>query len=179
MVLQRLDELVQCQFQVNTAHESIVVVPVTALLARQGLDADAIHGLVAQAGTPQGIVDAQRALLVGAQDESRAKLLVVVTHCQLDILVVSLDIEMGNTPPLEIGLITWQRVFQELKPCTSIHILAAQVQIDIGIGQHLVLGMLGTDFFIIFRYQDIALDTAAHCHLGKSGQSCQQQDWQQ
>ena len=59
MRLQRLDELLETDFQVHTAHEGIVVMPIAALFSRQGLEGHAIHRFVTQVGTSQGIVNAQ------------------------------------------------------------------------------------------------------------------------
>ena len=40
------------------------------------------------------------------------------------MLDMTFHIKVGETPPLEIFLIAWQRVLEELKPSPCFHILA-------------------------------------------------------
>ena len=78
---------------------------------------------------------------------------------------MTFHIEVRNSPPLEIPLIARQGVLKELKPSSSIHILAAQFQVNIGVGQRPIAIMLGTNLFIVLWNEDIALNATAEGHL--------------
>ena len=142
--------------------------PIAALLTCQRFQRHTIDRLVIESGSTQGIIDAQRTFLVGAQYKPRAKLLVVIAHGELHILVMTFHIEMRHAPSLEIRLKTWQRILQELKTSAGIHIFAAQFQVHIGIGQHFVIGMLCSNFIVLLREKDVTLDAAAERHLSSS-----------
>ena len=78
---------------------------------------------------------------------------------------MSFHIEMGEAPALEVGFIARQRMFQELKARSSLYILAAQLQVHISIGQHLVIAVLGANLVIILGEEDVALDATAERYL--------------
>ena len=67
-------------------------------------------------------------------------------------------------------------MLQKLEPSSGLDIFAAQFQVNIGVGQHLVVGMLGTDLIIVLREQDIALYASRYGDLRHRIKShCQQQ----
>ena len=153
--------------------------PISALLTCQSLQCYSRHGFIDDAAATQGIVNAQRAFLVGTQHETRTELLIIVTGGKFHILIVTFYIEMRDSPPLEIRLVAGQGIFQELKPRTCIDIFTAQVQVQIGIGQHLVITMFSTDFVIILRNKDVTLDTTTQRHLSENRRCYQQHNRQQ
>ena len=149
--------------------------PISALLTCQSLQCYSRHGFIDDAAATQGIVNAQRAFLVGTQHETRTELLIIVTGGKFHILIVTFYIEMRDSPPLEIRLVAGQGIFQELKPRTCIDIFTAQVQVQIGIGQYLVITVFCTDFVIILRDKDVTLYAPAHRHLSIDRRHCYQQ----
>ena len=182
VMLKGLDETLESHLKVHAAHERMVVVPVSTLLAREGLQRHTIDRLVTQSRPAQCIVDAERALLVGPQDESGSKLLIIVAHGQFHILVMSLDIEMGHAPPFQVRFIARQRIFEELKTSSCLDILAAQLEVQISVGQHFVIVVFCTDFFVFLWNKDITLDATAQGYLrrglGRREQDSRQQQHQ-
>ena len=154
----RLNPLVDVQLHVATRHPRVVVSPVAALLAGDGLQLHTLDGLIDHAAAQQRVVDAQRALLVGAQDETRTELLVEVTGSDLHVFHrATLHVEVGHAPALEVLLEAGQRVLQKLEARAGIHILALQGCLDVGVGERPVVGVLGADGIVVLRNEDVAL----------------------
>ena len=61
---------VQCHLGISTAHQRLVPLPIAALLTRQCLHRDALHGFHHQTAAQQRIVDTQRTFLVGTKNKS-------------------------------------------------------------------------------------------------------------
>ena len=85
----------------------MVVVPIAALATRKTLQANTFNRLHDGSCTKERIVDTQRALLIGAQDEARTKLLVEVTARHFHIAEFCFQIEVGNAPAFEVFLKSW------------------------------------------------------------------------
>ena len=150
------------------------MVPASAatLLASKGLQGNAIGGLQHQSAAQQGVVDAQRALLISAKDESRAKLLVERAYGELGqrgTLRIALrqsarHVEVGHAPSLEIVLEAWQRMLQILQTCACLDELMLEVEVDVGVGEHIV-GLLRSNLVIVLRQEDVTLDASAQSDL--------------
>ena len=140
--------------------------PIATLLTGDSLQLYSLDGLIDHAATKQRVVDTQRALLIGAQDESRAKLLVEITCRNLHVLHrTALHIEVGHTPSFEVLLEAGQRVFQKLEACTSIDILALQGHLSIGVRECPVVGGLCANGFVVLWNEDVALYASRHDNL--------------
>ena len=109
-LLQGLDPLLQTNLHVGTRDPRVIQFPVATLLPRQHLHDHSRHRLIYQSAAKQCIVDAQTALLVGAEDEARAKLVIDATCRQFQILVMALDKGVSYAPATHIMLIARQRM---------------------------------------------------------------------
>ena len=175
--------LVDVQLGVGTGHMALVPVPVAALASAQCLQRHAGGGLQQQASAQERVVDAQCALLIGAQDESRAELLVEGSQGELGhvsaLLALAhhaLQVEVGHAPALEVALEAGQRMLQVLQPGAGLKQAVLQLQVYVGVGQQVVV-LRGTYLLVALRYQYVTLNAAAQCEfvvtLGRSIQ-CQQ-----
>ena len=72
---------------------------------------------------------------------------------------------MRYAPAFQVIFIAGQGILEELKTPASLYKFAGELQVHIGIGQHLILVMLGADCLIFLGDEDVALDTTAQRHL--------------
>ena len=98
-----LEPCVGVQFEVGSAHQTLVYVPVAALLARQGFDGDALSGFYYHATAYEGVVNAEVAVFVGAKYKSRTELLVERARGDINLVVFQAQIGVHKTPTFHIG----------------------------------------------------------------------------
>ena len=126
---------------------------------------DTLDGVDLDAHTPKGIVYAQTALFVCAENESAAELLVVVAHGDFCTWSLCLYIHVGHTPSLEVGFESLQRMFQIFESCTSVYMLARKVEVKVSVGQDVVACVLRSDLVVVFRHKNVALYASVQSHL--------------
>ena len=165
VLLQFLRPFVEVQLQVAAGYPGVVVGPVAALLAGEGFYCYTLERTVHHAAAQQRVVDAEAALLVGAQDEAGAELLVEVTGRHLDVLVVAFHEYIRHTPSFDVVLITREGVFQKFESGTGVDVLTVQIEVGISVGQCPVVVFLGTDGLVFLRDEHIALNTSAQRKL--------------
>ena len=165
----RLDPLIDIQFNVGAIDPRFVQVPIATLHATDTFQGQSMDGLPHDAATEQRVVDAQRTLFIGTQDETRSKLLVEVTQRQFGLALfggtLQLHVDVRHTPALKILLESRQRMLQKLEAGTCVDILTLQAYVGIGIGQRPVTGVFGTNFLVVLRNKDVALDASRHHYL--------------
>ena len=153
--------LIEAQLGIGAANPRFVVLPIVTLAPAEDLQCNALVGVPCHVRSPDAIVDAQRAFLVGAEDEARAKLLVEVTEGDGTILPASTGVEVCQSPPLEISLVARQGELVPLQTGTGIDVATLETQVGIGIGQGPFVVLPGTDGLVLLRHEDVRLDAAA------------------
>ena len=165
------DDLLESPLAVETADHAAIEAPVVALHASESLEADTLAGIDYGTATEQTVVNAQRALLIGAEDKAGAKLIVEVTHGQLHVLEFALDPDVGQTPSLEVlvgsGGKARHRPLGELKAGTSIHVLTLERSVGVGVCQEVFVVVLGGADAVVLLGSDhhVALHGAVHRYL--------------
>ena len=184
---QCLAPLVELEFEVGTENR-VVVVPreMITLDAAEHFQTNTLIGSKNNTSSENRVVDTNRALLVGTEDESRSELLVEGACRGFDPLVVrGSDLEIGKTCAVErfrVGhvLVAGQGLFHCLETYTGGHIFRVEVQVDVGISEECasIIILVGTDGFIILSDEPIRLHRTAEFHLSvlcKEGRSEAQQ----
>ena len=138
-----MEPLVEAQLQVGTRHPCVVVSPIAALLAAQGLETDATERIDDKTRTQDRVVDAKGAFLVSTEDESGTELIIEITKRQLSLVQLALHIEERHSPSFEILLESWKRMLKVFEAGTGINILALKSQVHIGIGTKVLMRTIG------------------------------------
>ena len=111
------------------------------------------------------VVDAQRALLVCAEDEARAELLVEVAECEFGVLHLALDVIKRHTPAFEVLFKAWERMVEIFETHTSVYILGEGVNLGVGVVEHLFFIMLCTNLVVFLRNEEVGLQATRNLYV--------------
>ena len=91
----------------------------------EGLQLHSLYGIHVEACAANRVVDAEATLLVGAEYEAAAELVVDIAERKVDIAFwkFQFQVEVRHTPSLEFRFEAGKRVFSEFKSCTGIKVL--------------------------------------------------------
>ena len=156
VLLHAFHPLIDVDLSIGSRHKALVPLPVAALVSAKRLDGQSAEGFHYESSAAQRVVDAQRTLLVGAQDESRAKLLVERADGELGPVQLTFHVVVGYAPSLEVVLEARQRVLQIFHADASLEVLVLQHQVDVGVGLE-VLRLLSPYLLVGLWHQHVAL----------------------
>ena len=78
---------------------------------------------------------------------------------------MNLGIEEGDTPTLKVGFVTGEGMLQVLQARTGFEVVGGEAQVGVGIGKHILAVLSRSDFLIVLRNENIALQTSRQTEL--------------
>ena len=166
IVAQTLEVLGEVQFGIESVDPVVhLPVPVGALYAGYGLEIESLDSVDVDAGSHEGVVDAEGAFLIGAEDESAAELLVEGSDGHVGSLDLALDKEMGYAPALEAGFEALEGMVEVLQTESGIYLLALHHEVHVGIVEDGVLALLGANLLVTLGHKPVGLHGAVEGNL--------------
>ena len=173
-VVQGGNALVEVPLAVDTAHDATVIVngkltfqircPIITLAAIQCLQCDTFCGTQHHTGATQGIVHAERPLLVGTEHKAAAKLVVDVAHRHADEAIVVSGIEVGHTHAIEFIAEAIQFRQERLEAKTSREVAVGIVDLSEAVDTELLTVKIG-DADAVVEHVVLSVDLESTVHL--------------
>ena len=167
------DALVEVPFGIYATNNTTILfdthftlkigIPEEALATIDTLQRHALGGTQHHASAAQGIIHTQRPLLVGAEHEATAELIVDIAHSHADEAVVVGSIEIGQTYTIEFTAETVQLRQESFETHTRRKVAVGVVHFTKAIDTHLfAIKVRDTDTLVKHIVLRIGLVTAAH-----------------
>ena len=165
--------MVEVPLAVDAAHDATVVVngkitlqirgPEITLAAIQSLQRDTFGGTQHHTHAAQGIVHAQRPLLVSAEHKATAKLVVDVAHGRADEAIVVGGIEVGHAHALQFVAEAIQFRQESLKTETSGEVAVGVIHLTKAVDtEFLSIEVSNVDAFVEHVVLSVGLESAIH-----------------
>ena len=170
-----LEDAVEVHFAVDAAHQAVAIAPIAALFAGQCLEGDTVDGTILHIDTQQRVVESKVAVLVGAQDEAVAELLVEVTRRETQFFAVVTDEVVGQALTFVFGVEAEQGVLVGLETQARSEVAVGVENVGAGIEQQFLRHIGGADNAVSVAHLPVNLHVAGymatHDALGHGGGS--------